>query len=193
MTIGKYKDKANWQSALSELQVALNSGLKKYSKIILSSDGDWSIIDTVRNISKRIKIQKDKWHIFHQLKYYLWKDKVEKESRNKIIAHFFKITMLLKCSIKKRDERIKRYIFLLASAGYKSVAVYLQSSMNGFYTHETEGNTNIYTTKTERSMRTTNQRINVGVWSDEGALNVCKIRGAYYYNGISPLNWKKTS
>ena len=56
---------------------------------------------------------------------------------------------------------------------------------------KTEDNTNIYTTKTERSMRTTNQRINVGLWSDEGALNVCKIRGAYYYNEISPLNWKK--
>ena len=192
LSIGRYKDKKDWLSALSEIVVALNSGLKKYSKIILSSDGDWSIIDTARNISKRIKIQKDKWHIFHQLKYYLWKDGVGKESKYKIIARFFKLTMLSKCTIEKRNKRIKRYIFLLACLGYKSVARYLQSSMDGFYTHETEGNTNIYTTKTERSMRTTNQRINVGVWSDDGALHVCKIRDAYYYNGISPLNWKKT-
>jgi len=191
LSIGKYKDKNDWLSAMSELMTALNSGLKKYAKIILSSDGDWSIINTARNISKRIKIQKDKWHIFHQLKYYLWKDGVKKEFKNKIIRHFFKITMLSKRSIKLRNERIKRYIFLLSCMGYKSVATYLQSSMDGFYTHETEGNTNIYTTKTERSMRTTNQRINVGIWSDAGALNVCKIRGAYYYNGISPLNWKK--
>ena len=63
--------------------------------------------------------------------------------------------------------------------------------MDGFYTHEKEGNTNIYTSKTERSMRTTNQRINVGVWSNSGALNVCKIRDSYYYNGIDPLNWKE--
>ena len=63
--------------------------------------------------------------------------------------------------------------------------------MTYFYTFEKEGNTTLYTTKVERSMRTTNQRINVGQWSDAGALNVAKTRDAYYYNGISPLNWKK--
>ncbi len=52
------------------------------------------------------------------------------------------------------------------------------------------GNKNLYTTKTERSTRTTNQRINVRVWSDTGALSAIKIRLAYYYNGISPSNWK---
>jgi len=194
LSIGKYKDKKDWQSAFSELLTALNSGLKKYAKLILSSDGDLSIIEVAKSLnSKRVKIQKDKWHVFHQLKYYLWKDGVCKELKNNIIAHFFKITMLAKCSIEKRDDRINRYIFLLESAGYNSVATYLRSSMDGFYTHETENNTNIYTTKTERSMRTTNQRINVGVWSDSGALDVTKIRLAYYYNGISPLNWKNAA
>ncbi len=193
LSIGKYKDKDGWLSAFSELYTALESGLKKYLKIVLSSDGDLSITATATDIDKRIKIQKDKWHVFHQLKYYLWKDGVAKELKNNIIAHFFKITMLSKRTIKKRNKRINRYISLLANMGYKSVAVYLQSSMDGFYTHETEGNTNIYTTKTERSMRTTNQRINVGVWSDDGALNVSKIRDSYYYNGISPLNWKNLS
>ena len=99
--------------------------------------------------------------------------------------------MLTKRTVKKRNKRINQYIFLLSAVGLNHTAVYLQSAMDGFYTHETEGNTNIYTAKTERSLRTTNQRINIGVWSDAGALNVCKIRGAYYYNGISPLNWKK--
>ena len=193
MTIGRYKDKNDWLSAMSQLKVALESGLGKYKKLILSSDGDLSIINVAKGISKRIKIQKDKWHVFHQLKYYLWKDGVGKDMKNNIIGHFFKLTMLSKTSIKKRDKRIKRYIFFLANIGYKSTAVYLKSAMDGFYTHETEGNTNIYTTKTERSMRTTNQRVNVGVWSDDGALSVCKIRDAYYYNGISPLNWKKTA
>ena len=193
LTIGKYKDKNGWLSAMSELQSALSSGLKKYAKIILSSDGDLSIINVAKGISRRIKIQKDKWHVFHQLKYYLWKDGVCKEFRNEIIAIFFKLTMLSKCSIIERNEKIKEYIIFLSNKGYKSTAVYLESAMDGFYTHEEEGNTNIYTSKTERSMRTTNQRINVGVWSDSGALNVSKIRDAYYYNGISPLNWKKTA
>lgn len=193
MTIGTYKNKSNWLSAMSEIQSALSSGLKKYAKIILSSDGDLSIINVAKSINQRIKIQKDKWHVFHQLKYYLWKDGVLKELRNEIIAHFFKLTMLSKCSIIERDEKIKEYILSLSNKEYKSTAVYLESAMEGFYTHEKEGNTNIYTSKTERSMRTTNQRINVGVWSDSGALNVCKIRDAYYYNGISPLNWKETA
>ena len=197
LAIGKYKDKSDWLSAMSEIQTALESGLKKYAKIILSSDGDLSIINVAKGISKgfnqRIKIQKDKWHVFHQLKYYLWKDGVCKELKNEIIAHFFKLTMLSKSSITKRDEEIKKYIISLSNKEYKSTAVYLESAMDGFYTHEKEGNTNIYTSKTERSMRTTNQRINVGVWSDSGALNVCKIRDAYYYNGISPLNWKEAA
>lgn len=193
LSIGKYKDQSDWFSAFSELAVALTSGLKKYTKLILSSDGDLSIIEAAKSLGNEIKIQKDKWHIFHQLKYYLWKDGVCKELKNNIIAHFFKITMLAKCSIEKRNHRISRYIFLLESLGYHSVATYLRSSMDGFYTHETENNTNIYTTKTERSMRTTNQRINVGVWSDSGAADVIKIRLAYYYNGISPLNWKKVA
>ncbi len=192
MSIGKYKDKSGWLSAFSELKVALESGLKKYKKLILSSDGDLSIIDVAKDISKRIKIQKDKWHVFYQMKYYLWKDKVDKDMKNSIIGHFYKLTMLSKKTIKERNAHINRYIFLLASVGYKSTAVYLKSAMNGFYTHETEGNTNIYTTKTERSMKTTNQRIDAGKWSDDGALSVCLIREAYYYNGISPLNWKKT-
>jgi len=193
LSIGKYKDQNDWFSALSELSVALTSGLIKYTKLILSSDGDLSIIEAAKSLGKSIKIQKDKWHIFHQLKYYLWKDGVCKELKNNIIAHFFKITMLTKCSIEKRNYRISRYIFLLESRGYHSAAVYLRSSMEGFYTHETEKNTNVYTTKTERSMRITNQRINVGVWSDRGASDVIKIRLAYYYNGISPLNWKNCS
>lgn len=138
LTIGKYKNKEDWSVAFSEIKTALKSGLKKFEKIILSSDGDLSIINTAKNISTRVKIQKDKWHVFHQLKYYLWKDGVKKELRNKITGHFFKISMLTKRTVKRR-----------------------------------------------------NQRINIGVWSDAGALNVCKIRGAYYYNGISPLNWKK--
>ena len=190
LTIGKYKNKKDWLLAFSELKTALSSNLKKYEKIILCSDGDLSIIDTAKRISTRIKIQKDKWHVFHQLKYYLWKDGVKKKLKNKIIGHFFKISMLSKRIIKERDKRISQYIQLLSKAGFHHTSVYLRSAMDGFYTHETEKNTNIYSTLTERSMRTTNQRINVGVWSDTGALNICKIRGAYYYNGISPLDWK---
>ena len=155
--------------------------------------GDKPVINTVLSLSEKVKIQFDIWHIFHQMKYYLWADGLSKDYRSKIISHFYKKTMLLKYPAEKRDYFIKRYIFLLKSAGLTRTATYLKSSMPYFYTHEKEGNTTLYTTKTERSMRTTNQRINVGVWSNGGALSVAKIRDAYYYNGISPLNWKNTA
>ena len=191
LSIGKYKSKTDWIECMSGITIAIESKLEKYSKIILATDGDLSIINAAKSISNKIKIQKDKWHVFHQLKYYLWKDGITKESRSEFIAHYYALTMLSKDSSSVRDKSIMTYINSLSSKQYGATKVYLESAMNGFYTHEQEGNTNIYTSKTERSMRTTNQRINVGVWSDDGALNVCKIRGAHYYNGINPLKWKE--
>ncbi len=38
------------------------------------------------------------------------------------------------------------------------------------------------TSLVERVMKTVNFRINVGKWSEKGALNVNKIRLSYYYN-----------
>ena len=194
ISIGKYKETKDWLCALSS---PIKEGIKKFGTLILASDADKTIINTTKAVSEKtsgkVFFQMDKWHVFHQLKYYLWQDKVAKENRSKIIAHIFKITMLSKLSIKRRDKRIKRYILLLSSIGYTHAATYLETSMEYFYTHEKQGNTNIYTSKTERSMRTTNQRINIGIWSRQGALNVSKVRLAYYYNGISPLNWKKAA
>ncbi len=186
LAIGAYKEIDSWVSALSS---SIEAGLKQFGEIVLASDGDQTIIEIVKSY-KNTFIQMDIWHVFHQLKYYLWSDGVAKNHRYSIIAHFFKITMLSKSSIIKRNERIKRYIFLLESFGYTHSATYLSSSMKNFYTYETKGNTNMYTTKTERSMRTTNERIGSVVWSRIGALNIIKIRLGYYYNRISPFNWK---
>jgi hypothetical protein len=190
LAIGRYKELASWSLALKD---ALLSGLKEYSKIILACDGDKTIINVAKGLSEMVKIQMDKWHVFHQLKYYLWQYGFCKEFKNRIISHFFKISMLSKREIEKLDNRIEHFICLLEPKGYNHSATYLNSVIENFYTHEKEKNTNIYTTKTERSMRTTNQRINVGVWSDNGAKNAIKVRLAYYYNGISPLNWKKNA
>ena len=40
------------------------------------------------------------------------------------------------------------------------------------------------TSRVERVMRTVNTRVNVSKWSKSGALNVTKVRLAYYYNGF---------
>jgi len=68
---------------------------------------------------------------------------------------------------------------LLSFAGLKHTATYLKTAMEYFYTHEKKENKNVYTTKTEYSMRTTNQRINVGKWSEEGSESAIKIRLEY--------------
>jgi hypothetical protein len=125
------------------------------------------------------------------MKYYLWKDKVAKEKRGNVIKLVYKITMILtQFSSDKRLKILNSVIQTLTVNECNHTGTYLKSAMSGFYTYEIEGNTNVFTTKTERSMRTTNQRINIGIWSDQGALNVTKIRLANYYNGISPSNWK---
>jgi len=184
--IGNYKDINNWLSALS---APLKKGIEKFGKVILASDGDKSITECAKSVSLYVKIQKDIWHVFHQLKYYLWLDKVPKEFRSNIIKLVYKITMVLtNFTSKKRLEILGNVINTLIINGYTHTATYLKSSMEGFYTYEIEGNKNLYTSKTERSMRTTNQRANVGVWSEKGILNAIKIRLAYYYNGISPSN-----
>jgi hypothetical protein len=152
LTIGKYKSLDDWLSILSN---PIKEGLKQFGKIIPASDGDKSIIDTAMSIDKkRVKIQKDIWHVFHQLKYYLWQDKVPKEIRSNIIKLVYKITMILTCfSSQKRLHILSIVINNLKNNSYNHTAVYLQSAMRGFYTYETEGNSNIYTTRTERSQR----------------------------------------
>ncbi len=46
------------------------------------------------------------------------------------------------------------------------------------------GNYNGSWDKLERLFRTVNMRVNVSKWSTEGALNVTKVRLAYYYKGF---------
>jgi len=190
LSIGKYKDIENWNIAL---KAPIVEGLMKFKTVVLASDGDLSITGTAKKISEYVKIQKDKWHVFYQMKYYLWLDKVVKEVKNEVISSFYKLTMLSKSSIEERTNFIKEYINSLKNKGYNHSATYLESAIDGFYTHESEGNKNVYTSQTERSMRTTNQRINVGVWSETGAFNVAKIRLSHYYNDINPLSWKNVT
>jgi len=181
IAIGKYKDVKDWFSALSS---SLLAGISKFGKVFLASDCESSIINTAKSLAKEVYIQIDLWHVFYQMKYYLWQDKVEKEIRNNIISLVYKIALVkTNLNVEKRIRILKIIINSLISNNYTHTANYLTTSLEHFYTFEKEGNINKYTSKTERSMRTINARINVGVWSDAGAMNVSKIRIAHYYNG----------
>ncbi len=179
--IGKYKDKTGWEKLLKPLKKAV----EYFKDVTLCCDGDSTIIESAENTSKDIKIQRDMWHITHQLKYYMWMDKIKKELKSKISSLVYRIitsTSFLK--VERRLKILNIIINQLIRLGFKHTATYLSSCQKGLFTYQTNGNKNIYTSKTERSMRTINQRINVGVWSDDGVLNVTKIRLAYYYNKI---------
>lgn len=181
IAVGKYKEIKNWLSALSS---SLTAGIAKFGKVFLASDCDSSIINTAKSLGKEIHIQMDLWHVFHQMKYYLWQDKVEKTIKYNIILLVYKIALVkINFSVEKRLRLLKIIINSLITNNYTHTANYLTSCLEYFYTFEKHGNTNKYTSKTERSMRTINARINVGVWSDAGAENVSKIRLAHYYNG----------
>ncbi len=195
ISIGKYKEAKGWLEAFG---TKLNEGIKTFGKVILASDCDNMIVDTARQLSEYVLIQRDLWHVFYQMvtehsrsmKYYLWQDKVDKAIRNNIISLVYKL-LLVKTKFTK-EYRIKLVGIVIASLkanNYTHTATYLTTCTEHFYTYETENNSNKYTAKTERSMRTINARVNIGVWSDNGVLNAMKIRLSHYYNGINAFIW----
>ena len=73
---------------------------------------------------------------------------------------------------------------LLSGKKYEHCVGYLENARADMFTaleNRLEGKT---TSRVERLFRTVNMRVNVSKWSTEGALNVTKVRLAYYYNGF---------
>ncbi|MFA7061972.1 MAG: hypothetical protein WC156_14290 [Pedobacter sp.] len=67
---------------------------------------------------------------------------------------------------------------------FKHCVSYLENARGDMFTaleNRLEGKT---TSRVERLFRTVNMRVNVSKWSTEGALNITKVRLAYYYNGF---------
>ena len=74
--------------------------------------------------------------------------------------------------VKKKDEKVFTYL----ENAQENMFVSLSNRIN------------VKTTSHgERLMRTMNMRNNVGKWNPQGALNVTKVRLAYYYNGFNAL------
>ncbi len=74
---------------------------------------------------------------------------------------------------------------------YKHTVSYLENAKNDLLTGVANKLNGKTTSRVERVMRTVNMRINVSKWSTRGALNVTKVRLAYYYNGFDPIHEKK--
>jgi hypothetical protein len=184
----------NYDGGWDKLFKPLRKAIKAFNGFLLVTDGDTSIF---KGMGKRLKVklQRCLWHIPHQLKYYLWKDKVERKSA---MWKYVLTEVLDICAIRsgiddkdiidemilKKEARVKELIKYCEDNALKQCATHLKNAEKDMFT----GIKNRFTGKTssnaERVMRTINLRVNVGKWSQCGALNAVKIRLAYYYNGF---------
>jgi hypothetical protein len=190
LSIGKYDQ--GWD----KLFEPLIPNLKKFKKFLLITDGDDSILKSIKDIVQ-IKFQRCLWHIPHQLKYVLWKDKVLHKGDEWLYAlgEILSIctiksiqdenrTAIIEKIILSKEKQLDVLIEYCKNKGWKNCSVYLQNAKSDMFTcirNRLNGKT---TSHAERVMKTINYRINVGKWSPAGALNVNKIRLAYYYNGF---------
>jgi len=183
----------NYDSGWNKLFDPVLETLKLFPKFLLTTDGDTSILKGIKSLN--IIFQRCLWHIPHQMKYYLWKDKAERKSKEwlYVMCRLIDITTIrsllhdedeIDAVIKLKTDQLKEIIKYCREHKWNSCATYLQNAMPDMFTafkNKLNGKT---TSKVERVMRTVNLRINVGKWSMTGALNAVKIRLAYYYNGF---------
>jgi len=186
LTIGSY------DSGWDKLFEPLIPVIKQFKKFLLITDGDTNIFKPLKGIVN-VVLQRCLWHIPYQMKYYLWKDNVKRNSKtyNYILAELFEITAIrtlvnddkiIDQMIESKEKRLQNLILYCKKKSYQNCVTYLTNAQNDMFTaikNRLNGKT---TSHAERVMRTINMRINVGKWSEEGALNVNKIRLAYYYN-----------
>ena len=167
---------------------------KGFSQFLLLTDGDTSILDGLKDKVKII-FQCCLWHIPHQAKYVLWRDTVKHKSTEWLyviaeLMEIYAIRPLVDCQqtiemmVESKRKRLNEVIKHCRDKGYTHMVSYLENARPDMFTaveNKLNGKT---TSRVERVMRTVNMRVNVSKWSDTGALNVTKVRLAYYYNGF---------
>jgi hypothetical protein len=186
--IGDYN--GGWQK-LFEGSLDVFKGFKKF---LLVTDGDTSILDSLKG-KVDVLFQRCLWHIPHQAKFVLWRDQVKRKSEGwlQVLAELLEICAIrpmvdceetIKAMILSKQERLDKIIAYCKEKGYRHTAEYLENARSDMFTAITNRLHGRTTSRVERLFRTVNMRINVGKWGTSGALNVTKIRLAYYYNGF---------
>jgi hypothetical protein len=167
---------------------------KGFRQFLLLTDGDTAILDSLKDQVKII-LQRCLWHIPHQAKYVLWQDGVKHKSAEwlHVIAELMNICAIrpfVDCPqtidkmIKSKKTRLEEIINYCRDNDYTHTASYLENAKPDMFTALEKRLTGKTTSRVERVMRTVNTRVNVSKWSKAGALNVTKVRLAYYYNSF---------
>ena len=188
LLIGKY------DSGWDKLFAPSSEIIMGFERFLLLTDGDTSILNGIKGVN--VLFQRCLWHIPHQLKYYLWCDKVARKSTDWLIilARIFNIVSYhsfldddeIEAVLEDKNKQLNNLIEFCQSNGYNTCATYLKNAKPDMFTclkNRLQGKT---TSLVERVMRTVNMRINVGKWTPSGALNATKVRLAHYYNDWSP-------
>lgn len=184
---------SSYKKGWEKLFEPLKAGLKAFKEIFLVTDGDTSPLKGLDKI--KVILQRCLFHIPHELKYTLWKDKVKRKSTLwvEILAKLYEITRVkriyddetvLKEVIKRKGEQLEILIEKCKENGLKASVSYLEEAKADIFSGVERRISGGTTSLIERVMRTVNQRINIAVWSEQSAPAVAKIRGAYYYNGF---------
>jgi hypothetical protein len=189
--VGKYSDKSDWGGLFMPIKYFLN----KVNRLVLVADGDQNIIEVFIEISKKkcVFFQRCLWHIPHQIKYMLWKDKASKDQKNEILSLTYNAFLLRKTiSIEELADyismkllRIENLIIRCKTYGLTTCLTFLQNAKDNAFLLGPSAKNNHNTSLTERAMRTIKQRTRYALWSDKGAENVIKIRLNHFYNDNS--------
>ena len=187
--IGNYN--GSWEK-LFQKSLEVIKGFKR--PFLLLIDGDTSILESLKG-KVTILIQRCLWHIPYQAQYVLWKDAVKRKSKEwlLVVAELMEICAIrplvdcqdtIQAMIASKRRRLEKTIAYWREKGFTHTVSYLENANGDMFTaieNRLEGKT---TSRVERLFRTVNMRVNVSKWSTEGALNVTRVRLAYYYNGF---------
>ncbi len=189
LAIGPYN--GSWDT-LWEKSLAV---LKRFPRpFLLVTDGDTSLLDSLKG-KVTVLLQRCLWHLPYQAQYVLWKDAVKRKSQEwlRVVGELMEICAIrplvdcpatVQAMLDSKRLRLETTIAYCRERGYKHTVAYLENARGDLFTaleHRLAGKT---TSRVERLFRTVNMRINVSKWSTQGALNVIKVRLAYYYNGF---------
>jgi len=187
-------DLGNYNGSWDKLFQNSIETFKSFSQFMLVTDGETAILDGLKNKVKVI-FQRCLWHIPHQAKYVLWQDAVKRKSSEWLyviselleicaIRPFVDCRQTVEMMVDSKRKRLEKIIRHCRENGYAHAVSYLESARPDMFTALEKRLNGKTTSKVERVMRTVNMRVNVSKWSRAGALNVNKVRLAYYYNGF---------
>jgi hypothetical protein len=187
--IGNYN--GSWDKLFQKSLTVLKAFKRPF---LLVTDGDTSIFESLKG-KVTILIQRCLWHIPYQAQYVLWKDEVKRKSEAWLhitaelmeicaIRHLVDCQDTIQAMIASKKLRLEKIIEFCREQSFEHTVSYLENARADMFTAIENRLTGKTTSRVERLFRTVNMRVNVSKWSTEGALNVTKVRLAYYYNGF---------